>query len=206
MAKPLRALMSRITDEDLMLMVGRGDLSAFEELLARWEAPAKRYAYRMLGDYQVAEDVAQEGFVRLHRSAARYRPSARFSTFFYTVLGNLCRDRIRKIRRRPQEAAMRGLAELEQEPADHGSSIPGPVRAVLDAEQREIVAEAVRSLPTHLMQAVSLREFEGLKYREIAETLDCDLNEVKVLIHRGRKALAKRLRRVMQPDRKRGES
>ncbi|MHC4922591.1 MAG: RNA polymerase sigma factor [Planctomycetota bacterium] len=198
--------MSRITDEDLMQQVGRGDLSAFEELLARWEGPAKRYAYRMLGDYQVAEDVAQEAFVRLHRSAARYRPSARFSTFFYTVLGNLCRDRIRKIRRRPQEAAMRGLAELEQEPADRGGGIPGPVRAVLDAEQREIVAEAVRSLPTHLMQAVSLREFEGLKYREIAETLDCDLNEVKVLIHRGRKALAKRLRRVMQPDRKRGES
>ena len=56
----------------------------------------------------------------------------------------------------------------------------------------------MRSLPLHLQQAVALREFEGLKYREIADTLGCDLNEVKVLIHRGRKALAAKLRRVMR--------
>jgi RNA polymerase sigma-70 factor (ECF subfamily) len=152
----------------------------------------------MLGDHQAAEDVAQEGFLRLFRGARDWRPTARFSTWFYTVLGNLCRDRIRRIRRRPEEAAMRPLGEGEDEPQDPGQSDPGPVEALLESERRALVAEAVRSLPTHLMQAVALREFEGLKYREIAETLDCDVNEVKVLIHRGRKALAKRLRRVIK--------
>ena len=76
--------------------------------------------------------------------------------------------------------------------------MPGPDEEVLAAERRALVAEAVRSLPLHLQQAVALREFEGLKYREIADTLGCDLNEVKVLIHRGRKALAAKLRRVMR--------
>ena len=191
--------MDRANDEALMFRVAAGDSEAFEVLLDRWEGPAKRYAHRVLGDHQAAEDVAQEAFLRLYRGARDYRPTARFSTWFYTVLGNLCRDRIRRIRRRPDEAAMRPLGEGEEEPADPGLHEPGPVEALMASERRALVADAVRSLPTHLQQAVALREFEGLKYREIAETLDCDINEVKVLIHRGRKALAEKLRKVMRP-------
>jgi RNA polymerase sigma-70 factor (ECF subfamily) len=186
------------SDEALLLRVAEGDSEAFEVLLDRWEGPAKRYACRVLGDAHAAEDIAQEAFLRLHRGARDWRPTARFSTWFYTILGNLCRDRIRRLRRRPEEGAGRPLGEGEDEPADPGASVPGPLEAALEGERRDLVAEAVRSLPTHLQQAVALREFEGLKYREIAATLDCDLNEVKVLIHRGRKALAERLRRVLR--------
>ena len=186
------------SDETLLLRVAEGDSEAFEVLLDRWEGPAKRYACRVLGDAHAAEDIAQEAFFRVHRGARDWRPTARFSTWFYTVLGNLCRDRIRRLRRRPEEGAGRPLGEGEDEPADRGGSVPGPLEAALEGERRDLVAEAVRSLPTHLQQAVALREFEGLKYREIAATLDCDLNEVKVLIHRGRKVLAERLRRVLR--------
>jgi len=186
------------SDEALLQRAGGGDSEAFEQLLDRWEAPAKRYAFRVLGDWQAAEDVAQEAFLRLHRCAGEYRPTARFSTFFYTVLGNLCRDRIRHLRRRPAETGARPLGEGEAEPADPGVSVPGPEDALLAAEERALVGEAVRGLPSHLMQVIALREFEGLKYREIAETLGCDINEVKVLIHRGRKALAARLRRLLR--------
>lgn len=189
--------MEQATDEALMLRVAKGDSEAFEVLLDRWEGAAQRYAARMLGDVHAAEDVAQEAFVRLFRGAPDYRPTARFSTWFYTILGNLCRDRIRRLRRRPDERGALPLGEGENEPADAGGKTPGPEEALLASERRELVGEAVRSLPTHLQQAVALREFEGLKYREIAETLDCDINEVKVLIHRGRKALAKRLRKVI---------
>jgi RNA polymerase sigma-70 factor, ECF subfamily len=186
-----------VPDEALMLRLAKGDSEAFEVLLDRWEGPAQRYAARLLGDAHVAEDVAQEAFVRLYRGAVDYRPTARFSTWFYTILGNLCRDRIRRLRRRPDEGEAKPLGEGDDEPAESGERMPGPDEALLAAERRDLVAEAVRSLPTHLMQAVALREFEGLKYREIAETLDCDINEVKVLIHRGRKALAKKLRRAI---------
>ncbi len=181
-----------------MLRFRSGDLQAFEDLLDRWEGPAKRYAQRVLGDFQIAEDVAQEAFLRLYRSADSYRPTGRFSSYFYTILGNLCRDRIRRRRRRPEETATRSLDEGTREPPDPGVSLPGPEDALLAAEERALVGQAVRDLPSHLMQAVALREFEGLKYREIADTLGCDVNQVKVLIHRGRKALAQRLRRLLR--------
>jgi len=191
------------SDEALLLRVAEGDSEAFEVLLDRWEGPAKRYAFRVLGDSHAAEDIAQEAFLRLHRGARDWRPTARFSTWFYTVLGNLCRDRIRRLRRRPDEGAARPLGgrspeDEEAEPEEPGARTPGPLEAALEGERRDLVAEAVRSLPSHLQQAVALREFAGLKYREIAATLDCDLNEVKVLIHRGRKVLAERLRRVLR--------
>src|SRR5512140_677844 len=83
-----------------MRKVAKGDLAAFRLLMERWEGAAKRYAYRVFGDYQEAEDAAQETFIRLHRSAARYEPTAKFGTYFYTVLGNHCRDRLRAARRR----------------------------------------------------------------------------------------------------------
>jgi len=191
--------MAPASDEVLMLRLAKGDTEAFEVLLDRWEGPAQRYAGRLLGDRHAAEDVAQEAFVRLFRGAADYRPTARFSTWFYTILGNLCRDRVRRLRRRPDEGDAKPLAEGDGEVPDPGERMPGPVDAALEAERRALVLEAVRSLPTHLQQAISLREFEGLKYREIAETLDCDLNEVKVLIHRARKALAEKLKKVIRP-------
>lgn len=187
-----------VNDEHLMLRIAKGDSEAFEVLLDRWEGPAQRYAGRLLGDRHAAEDVAQEAFVRLYKGAQDYRPTARFSTWFYTILGNLCRDRVRHLRRRPDERDARELAVGEAEPQDAGERIPGPVDAVLESERRDLVLEAVRSLPTHLQQAIALREFEGLKYREIAETLDCDINEVKVLIHRARKALAEKLKKVIR--------
>jgi RNA polymerase sigma-70 factor (ECF subfamily) len=194
--------MDPASDEVLMLRLAKGDTEAFEVLLDRWEGPAQRYAGRLLGDRHAAEDVAQEAFVRLFKGAQDYRPTARFSTWFYTILGNLCRDRVRHLRRRPDERDAMHLAEGPErgavEPSDTGERIPGPVDAVLEAERRELVLQAVRSLPTHLQQAISLREFEGLKYREIAETLDCDINEVKVLIHRARKALAEKLKKVIR--------
>jgi len=186
-----------VRDEDLMLRLAKGDSEAFEVLLDRWEGPAQRYAGRLLGDAHAAEDVAQDAFVRLYRGASDYRPTARFSTWFYTILGNLCRDRVRRLRRRPDEGDGKSLGEGDAELSDPGERMPGPVEAVLEGERRELVLKAVRSLPTHLQQAIALREFEGLKYREIAETLGCDINEVKVLIHRGRKALAARLRKVL---------
>src|SRR5688500_292276 len=107
-----------------MRKVARGDLTSFRLLMERWEGAAKRYAYRIFGDHQAAEDASQETFVRLYRSAQRYEPTAKFSTYFYTVLGNHCRDRLRAARRQAGRGessedvfvlddAVAGAAELE---------------------------------------------------------------------------------------------
>lgn len=192
------------TDEALMRRVADGDRAAFRALLERWEGAAKRYAYRMFGDHHIAEDVAQETFVRLYRSAARYEPTAKFSTYFYTVLGNLCRDRLRADRRRRKEGAPH---ETGDDVFDHGDEIAGPDDLAPEAasereEARRLVRRAVAELPEKLQQALCLREFEGMAYSEIADVMGANLGEVKTWIHRGRKTLAIRLQRLTaQEDR-----
>jgi len=181
------------SDESLMEQVARGDLEAFRLLMERWEGAAKRYAYRVFGDYQAAEDAAQETFVRLFQAAGRYEPTARFSTYFYTVLGNLCRDRLRATRRR----TARGEVTEDSFVLDEivaGPAAEGPLSRAAAREDRQMVRRVVAELPEKLMRAVSLREFEGLSYQEIADVMDANLGEVKTWIHRGRKKLAERLR------------
>jgi len=186
-------------DERLMRKVAEGDLAAFQALLERWEGAAKRYAFRVFGDYQMAEDVAQETFIRLYRSADRYEPTARFSTYFYTVLGNLCRDRVRAKRRRAAHGEVQQDA-IEMDEVHAGPADLAPERHLEAEEARVLVRAAVGELPEKLAQAVALREFEGMAYAEIADVMGANLGEVKTWIHRGRKALARRLQRLMTED------
>jgi len=178
-------------DERLMELVAQGDLDAFRLLMERWEGAAKRYAYRVFGDYQAAEDAAQETFVRLYKAAGRYQPTAKFSTYFYTVLGNLCRDRLRAAKRRAAHGEVTHDAFVLDELV---SGTRDPLAHAVAHEDRQLVRRVVAELPEKLMRAVSLREFEGLTYQEIADVMGANLGEVKTWIHRGRKRLAEKLR------------
>jgi RNA polymerase sigma-70 factor (ECF subfamily) len=190
------------SDEALMTRVAGGSEEAFHALVMRYESRARRYCYRMFREVQVAEDIAQEVFLKLYRNADKYKPSGKFVTYFYRVLANHCYDRLRFEGRR---AAVRGTTmdgmtldgfEVAGGPGGNGR-FDSPEGALVKKEEREIVRTAVKALPDNLRRALVLREFEGLKYREIAEVMRVSLSEVKVLIHRGRKLLAKRLERVL---------
>ncbi len=185
-----------------MRKVAKGDLAAFRLLMERWEGAAKRYAYRLFGDYHAAEDAAQETFVRLYRSAGRYEPTAKFSTYFYTVLGNLCRDRIRAARRKAGHGEVIEDVFVLDDTAEPSPG-SGPEPFVESEEERVLVREAVAGLPEKLREALGLREFEGLSYQEIADVMGANLGEVKTWIHRGRKRLAHRLRRLATPEERR---
>ena len=78
------------SDEDLLPRIAGGDQVAFREIVRRYEPKARRYCYRMFRDVQIAEDVAQDVFLKLYRNADKYEPTAKFSTWFFRVLGNLC--------------------------------------------------------------------------------------------------------------------
>lgn len=178
--------------EALMARMAAGDVAALEELIDGYQGAAYRFAYRMFRDHQIAEDVAQELFFKLFRNAARYEPAGKFTTYFYKVLNNLCLDTFRRMNRK----SMPDLQSFENPVLD---GLPGN-RDEADSkaraeEERRLVREAVNRLPEAQRKVIVLRELEGLKYREIADALDLSLNEVKVLIHRGRKSLLKLLRR-----------
>lgn len=190
------------SDEILMARVAEGNEVAFREIVRRYEAKARRYCYRIFRDSQAAEDAAQEVFLKLYRNAEKYQPSGPFSTWFYRVLGNLCFDRLRFEKRRAgvlgntMDGHTMDGREDSGSPSGNGRFV-NPEEALVRKEERLAVRTAVKSLPENLRRAVTLREFEGLKYREIAEVMEVSLNDVKVLIHRGRKQLAKRLKTVL---------
>ena len=189
-------------DEILMAQVVEGREDAFRELVRRYEAKARRYCYRIFRDSQIAEDAAQEVFLKLYRNAEKYQPTGPFHTWFYRVMGNLCFDRLRFEKRRAgvlgntMDGHTMDGREDDGGPGGNGSFL-NPEQAMIRKEERLAVRTAVGGLPENLRRAVTLREFEGLKYREIADVMQVSLNEVKVLIHRGRKLLAKRLRTVL---------
>jgi RNA polymerase sigma-70 factor (ECF subfamily) len=196
------------TDEVLMTLVAEGREDAFRELVDRYQAKARRYCYRIFRDTQVAEDAAQDVFLKLYRNADKYEPTGRFHTYFYRVLTNLCYDRLRFEKRR---AAVRGnpvdgMILDGYEDADGGADgngrFRGPEEALLAKEARQQVRTALGELSENLQRALVLREFEGLKYREIADVMGVTLNEVKVLIHRGRKQLEKRLTRMLTREKR----
>jgi RNA polymerase sigma-70 factor (ECF subfamily) len=184
----------RCTDDELMLRCGRGHTAALNELMDRYRDAAYRYAWRIFRDHHTAEDITQEFFVKLFRNAARYQPRGHFTTYFYRVLANLCFDLLRKRKRRKKVQAIQmdpiEAEGTELEPLARDTDPTAPLRA---QETQDAVRSALKSLPLHVREAIELREFEGLRYREISEVMDVSLNEVKVLLHRGRKLLARAL-------------
>jgi len=180
--------------EALMARMATGDVVAFEELLGAYQGAAYRFAYRIFRDRHIADDVSQEFFFKLFRNAARYQPAGKFTTYFYTVLNNLCLDTLRRMNRKSlpdfhsfENPVLDGMAEEAKKGA--------PDRAARINEEKRLVREAIGKLPDAQRKVIVLRELEELKYREIAEVLSLSLNEVKVLIHRGRKSLLRILKR-----------
>jgi RNA polymerase sigma-70 factor, ECF subfamily len=184
----------RVHDDVLMQRCGRGDVRALEEILQRHQDAAYRYCWRVFRNHHTAEDVTQDFFVKLFRNAARYEPQGHFTTWFYRVLSNLCYDVLRKRKRRRKVESVQidpvACEGTELEPRDAGVEPDVPLSA---AESRDDVHAALASLPVEVRKALELRELEGLRYREIGEVLAMSLNEVKVLLHRGRKLLARAL-------------
>lgn len=183
-----------VSDDDLMVRAGRGDLAAFSLLLDRHSGAAYRYCWRIFRNHHTAEDLAQECFVKLFRSAPNYQPSGRFTTFFYRVLTNLCFDALRRKKRRGRVETLHldpvESEGTELEPLERPRELLG---GLLAAEAREEVHRALAALPVQVRQCLELRELDGLSYRQIGEVLELSSPEVKVLLHRGRKLLAQRL-------------
>jgi RNA polymerase sigma-70 factor (ECF subfamily) len=187
----------RSLDDDLLVRAGQGDVEAFGVLLDRHQGAVYRYCWRIFRNHHTAEDLAQDFFVKLFRNAARYEPAGHFTTYMYRVLTNLCFDALRRRKRR------RATESLQIDPVLSEGTELEPEAAPLDLDERLVRAEAgdavhaaLERLPEHVRKAVELREFEGLSYREISRVLDLSLNEVKVILHRGRKMLTRALART----------
>lgn len=187
-------------DAVLMLRVKRGDSAAFAELVDKFKQPVINLAYRTLHDLTEAEDLAQNVFVQAYKSAARYEPSAKFSTWLFTITRNLCLNEIRRRARHPADSLDQPAAEMDDHPLRQveDKGVASPPEQLLRGELEEKVERALAELPENQRTALLLCRQEELSYEEIAEVLGCSLSATKSLIHRARETLKARLKPYLQ--------
>ena len=183
-------------DADLMLRVKRGDEAAFAELVEKYKQPVTNLVARMLRDATEAEDIAQNVFVQVYKSAHRYEAAAKFSTWLFTIARNLCLNEIRRRTRHPADSLDSSQIDSEDQPArqfeDHKTHLP--TDAMLHGELERKIEQALAELPETQRTAIVLCRRDDLSYEDIAEILGCSLSATKSLIHRGRETLKEKLK------------
>ncbi len=164
-----------IPDDVFVHKTVEGDVEAFNELVNRHHAKIYGLAYRMLGNTEDAKDATQETFLEAYKSIKTFRFQSQFGTWLYTVARNTCNQYIRKAKSRnrmldayTEETAARGMTEEREIPE----------RTAIKTEQREVVQAAIDRLPPKQREVVTLYYMQNLKYKEIAEILDCSLGTV----------------------------
>jgi RNA polymerase sigma-70 factor, ECF subfamily len=178
-------------DAELMLRAAAGEKEAFATLFDRYQARVARFAYRFVGDEARAEELAQEIFLRLYRSAKRYRPSAKFRTFLFRVAANCCLNELRRWEYHvsPSITEPGDSSEIESLPS-HGAR---PDQSLDGLELEAVVASALSQMSPRERAAFAMCRFEGMPYREIAVALSASEAAVKSLIHRATVAIARRI-------------
>ncbi len=183
-------------DAVLMLRVREGDMAAFETLVERYKQPVINLLYRTLPDATEAEDLAQNVFIQVHKSAHRYEASARFSTWLFTIARNLCLNEIRRRSRHPAESLDLTHPENDDQPLRQIEDVKqfAPPDTMLQGELADKIEEAIASLPENQRTAMLLCRQDDLSYEDIAKVLNCSLSATKSLIHRARETLKQRLK------------
>ena len=190
------------TDPDavLMLRVKRGDRAAFAALVGKYRQPLFNFVFRTLRDETETEDVAQNTFLQVWKSRARYRRTAKFSTWLFTIARNLCLNEIRRRSRHPAESLEETHAEHDDQPSRQyeDRKVFLPTENVLHSELAKKIEEALAELPENQRTAILLCRQDEVSYEEIAEILGCSLSATKSLIHRGRETLKEKLKPYLQ--------
>jgi RNA polymerase sigma-70 factor (ECF subfamily) len=183
-------------DAALMLRVKQGDMGAFEQLVNKYKQPVINVVFRMLRDATEAEDVAQNVFVQVYKSASRYEVASKFSTWLFTIARNLCLNELRRRSRHPADSMDATHPEQEDQPWQQfeDKKTFSPPEKVLHSELEQKIEEAVAELPENQRTAILLCRQDELSYEDIAKVLQCSLSATKSLIHRGRETLKQKLK------------
>jgi len=191
--------LAEMNDEDLMEYFQQGVLEAYDILVSRYKDPLSNYIYRFLGDIKEVEDLLQETFLRVYRNRHSYRRIAKFSTWLYTIAGNLARSEYRKRKRRriySLNATNRDDEDYEVEIPDESFSPDVHTESTI---QDHFVQEALAQISPEFREVVVLRDVQQLAYEEIADITGLPMGTVKSRINRGRTKLQALLKDVYVP-------
>jgi len=183
------------SDEELMLSYRGGDEAAFEMLYRRHEKPLLNFFYRVVMNAVDAENLCQETFFRIVRAKKKYEATAKFKTWLFQIALNLCRDRLRRMKHRSHislnaQASSQndGDIELQELISDPSSDLEKHMET---EELGALVQGAITCLPEEEHLVVVLKEYQGTKFSEIANIMNCPIGTVKSLNHRAHKKLRK---------------
>lgn len=185
------------TDLELMLGVRRGDAASFEELLRRYRVPMVSYFHRMLRDRGLAEDLAQEVFLRVYRARERYQPEAKFTTWLYRIARNLA---LNALRDRKPEVLLDEEENPDGDPPMERFADPQPSaeRQLMEGDRARVIRQAVEALPPNQRAAVILHKYQEVDYRQIAGILKISESAVKSLLFRAHENLRMHLEPLLR--------
>lgn len=180
------------SDDTLVQKCKKGDLDAFDELVKRYENKVFTIAYRFVGNYTDANDLAQETFIRVYHALPSFRGDSSFATWLYRIASNVCRDELRRQRRQKKVS----LDELMSQPGGNASLADNsmtPEEVLEKNELQRAVQQCLDTLSDEHRLILVMREIQGLSYEEIAVSLDCSLGTVKSRLNRARQALKQKM-------------
>lgn len=183
------------SDIELMLKTKAGDDSAFSELMNRHYKGVLNFIYRFTNMKENSEDLAQEVFLRVYRSASKYRPEAKFTTWLYKIATNVSLTHVKKKNTNVSLDEMNeNTGELENPDLEISDDI------IYRKEMKNVIITAMETLPEREKIAIMLCKYEGLSYEETAQVLECSVGAVKAYVHRGRMKLVTKLKPYLTED------
>ncbi|MEQ9465499.1 MAG: RNA polymerase sigma factor RpoE [Haliea sp.] len=182
------------TDQQLVARVQKGDSRAFDMLVLKYQHKILGLISRYVHDSDEVQDVAQEAFIKAYRALPRFRGESAFYTWLYRIAINTAKNHLVARSRRPPGSDVEVSDAEYFEGGGALREIETPETALFGAELKQVVEQAIRELPDDLRTAVTLREFDGLSYEDIAEIMDCPVGTVRSRIFRAREAIDKKVR------------
>ncbi len=187
----------KTTNTELLRRVRLGNKHAFEVLIHRHQRSILNFIFHFMGNQADAEDLTQEVFLRVWKSAGKYKPDAKFTTWLYKIATNLCINKQRAIRIRRLFALSR-YQEQRQDSKDAfitgaGVDLLTPEKRLIDSEQSVQLLNALNALPTSQRLAIVLKIYDEMSYQEIAQIMDRTVAAVDSLLIRAKKNLRKKL-------------
>jgi len=184
------------SDEDLIERFQNGDLYAYDLIVKRYKDQLLNFVYRFVGNQEEAEDIVQETFLRVYRKRHAYKRVAKFSTWIYTIAGNLSRTELRRRKRRKLfSVSDLGFEDKDFEITDGGRN---PEMQADSAIKEEIIHGAISNLAIKFREVIVLRDVQELSYEEISKILKVPIGTVKSRVNRGRIRLQEQLKHLVK--------
>ena len=194
-ARPVRGRTAVSAEEKALIeRCKRGDLAAFNDLVRKYEKQVYNFAYRLTGNYDDANDVAQDAFLRVFNAIGSFRGDASFSTWLFRITTNVFLDERKRAKAHPQ-ASLDEYLELGESSVARQIEDPSPTPEVVleESERAQILSKAISDLPEYQRAMVTLYHSQQKSYEEIAEIMDLPIGTVKSRLNRARLALKEKL-------------